>query len=111
MFSVPGNKYEAVQFLASGEGKSIRDEVGISETEFQAIRVIADHVAAASLAANAMHEGKTKTECERLEGLIDRRVRNSKGVDDCDVYSFGSVRMRIFENTGTNSVNVSVDTE
>lgn len=108
MFSVPGNKYKAISLLAGEEGYAIRQRIGITDREHLAIRKIDELLRAQAAASVAIYEGKSQEECEAMTPRPGY-VSHSRGPDDCDSHTFARVCVRIWENTGTNAVNVAVD--
>jgi hypothetical protein len=110
MFSVPGNRYSAIEFLASDAGADIRREVGVSPVEHEAICRMAEH----SEMWRAYSVACSETQSSEEESAIC--IPKPNGVqfrDNCDgefswVYGLVCVRMQI--NTGCGSVNMSVTT-
>ncbi len=110
MFSVPGNRYSAIEFLASDAGADIRREVGISPVEHEAICRMAEHSEMWRAYSLACSEAQSSEE----EAAV--RIPQPNGVqfrDQCDgefSWVFGIVCMRMQTNTGCDAVNVAIDT-
>ena len=108
MFSVPGNRYSSVEFLASESGADIRREVNISPVEYEAICRIADHSEMWRAYAVACAKAQSSDE----ESAI--RIPQPNGVqyrdNGADIsWLFGVVCVRMQTNTGCRFVNMSVN--
>jgi len=108
MFSVPGNQYAAIALLTSESGSEIRSRVGITNREHVAIKKIGQRLLADAAKSIAAYEGASRNECKSIV-CHPSDVLCSKGVDDCDEYTVDDVCLRVWQNTGANSVNVSID--
>lgn len=109
MFSVPGNRYSAIEFLASASGDDIRREVGINTVEYEAICRMADHSKMWRAYAVACANAQSSDEESAIRIPEPNGVQYRDNGDGEHSWLYGLVCVRMQTNTGCGAVNMSVD--
>jgi len=110
MFSVPGNRYSAIEFLASDAGADIRREVGVSPVEHEAICRMAEHSEMWRSYSVACSEAQSSEEESAIYIPQPNGVQFRDNGDGEFSWVYGLVCVRMQINTGCGSVNMSVTT-
>ena len=110
MFSVRGNRYSAIEFLASDAGADIRREVGISPVEHEAICRMAEHSEMWTAYSVACSEAQSSEEEAKIYIPQPNGVQFRDNGDGEFSWVYGLVCVRMQINTGCGSVNMSVTT-
>lgn len=111
MFSVPGNRYTAIEFLASDAGGDIRREVGISPVEYEAICRMADHSEMWRAYAVACADAQSSEEESAIRIPEPNGVQYRDNSDGEHSWMYCLVCLRMQTNTGCGAVNMSVGTQ
>jgi hypothetical protein len=111
MFSVPGNRYSAIEFLASEAGADTRRKVGISPVEYEAICRMADHSEMWLSYAVACANSQSSEDESAIRIPEPNGVQYRDNGDGEFSWLYGLVCVQMETNTGCGSVNMSVDTQ